>query len=230
MAKRAFICRVRTDIPAGSLQFTDLVPNTSLKNNALFAAGQTGYLGPVVQNDDPTVAGVVAANVTTVTLNGLSAYILDTVAQGGTGHGCLASEAKAAAASIIAKKNAGTDLTLADVNLSLVAGVGAATALTSGGSLGSLTSVLRILSGEVYTTPVGMAVNGGAAYKAVINGAFDSAASIAAGAGFEIFSTGALQVSCGAGQLAGFASANFEYLGVTGRALSVYDWDGTCLA
>lgn len=230
MAKRAFICRVRTDIPAGALQFTDLEPNTSLKNNALFAYGQTGYLGPVVQNDDPTVAGVVVANATTVTLNGLSAYILDAVAQGGTGQGCTAAEAKAAALSIIAKKNAGTDLLLADVNLSLVAGIGAGTTLTTGGSLGSLTSVLRILSGEVYTTPVGMQVNGGAAYKAAISGAFDDTASFEAGAGLELFSTGALQVSCGAGQLAGFASATFEYLGATGRALSVYDWDGTCLA
>ncbi len=230
MAKRAFICRVRTDIPAGALQFTDLEPNTSLKNNALFAYGQTGYLGPVVQNDDPTVAGVIAANATTVTLNGLSAYILDAVARGGTGQGATAAEAKNAAASIIAKKNAGTDLTLADVNASLVVGVGAGTTLTTGGSLGSLTSVLRILAGEVYTTPVGMQVNGGAAYKAAISGAFDATASFEAGAGLELFSTGALQVSCGAGQLAGFASASFEYLGVTGRALSVYDWDGTCLA
>ena len=230
MAKRAFICRVRTDIPAGALQFTDLEPNTSLKNNALFAYGQTGYLGPVVQNDDPTVAGVVAANATTVILNGLSAYILDVVAQGGTAQGCTAAEAKAASLSIIAKKNAGTDLTLAEVNLSLVAGVGAATALTAGGSLGSLLSVLRILSGEVYATPVGMQVNGGAAYKAAISGAFDASASFSAGAGLELFSTGALQVSCGAGQLSGFASATFEYLGATGRALSVYDWDGTCLA
>ena len=230
MAKRAFICRVRTDIPAGALQITDLEPNTSLKNNAIFAYGQTGYLGPVVQNDDPTAAGVIAANATTVVLNGLSAYILDTVAQGGTGHGCTAAEAKAAALDIIAKKNAGTDLLLANVNASLVAGIGAATALTSGGSLGTLTAVLRILAGEVYTTPIGMQVNGGVAYKAAVNGAFDDAASFAAGAGLEIFSTGALQVSCGAGQLAGFASSAFEYLSATGRALSVYDWDGTVLA
>ena len=93
-----------------------------------------------------------------------------------------------------------------------------------------MTSVLRILAGEVYTTPIGMQVNGGAAFKGAVNGAFDASATFEAGAGLEIFSTGALQVSCGAGQLAGFASATFEYLGATGRAPSVYDWDGTCLA
>jgi len=233
MAKRAFICRVRTDIPAGALQFTDLEPNTSLKNNALFAYGQTGYLGPVVQDDDPTAAGVVVANATTVTLNGLSAYILDVVAEGITAQGLTAAQAKGAAAQIISRKNAGTDLLLANVNAAIQAagsGINAATTLTTGLSLGSLTSVLRILAGEVYTTPVGMQVNGGAAYKAAISGAFDATASFSAGAGLELFSTGSLQVSCGAGQLSGFASATFEYLGATGRALSVYDWDGTCLA
>ena len=233
MAKRAFICRVRTDIPAGALQFTDLEPNTSLKNNALFAYGQTGYLGPVVQNDDPTVAGVVAANATTVILNGLSAYFLDVIAEGATGQGLTAAQAKGAAAQVITRKNSGSDLLLANVNTAIQAagsGINAGTTLTTGGSLGTLTSVLRILAGEVYTTPVGMQVNGGAAFKAAISGAFDASASFSAGAGLELFSTGALQVSCGAGQLSGFASSSFEYLGATGRALSVYDWDGTCLA
>jgi hypothetical protein len=46
----------------------------------------------------------------------------------------------------------------------------------------------------------------------------------------QMYSTGSLQISCGEGQLAGFASASFEYDGTAGAALAVYDHQGVSLA
>ena len=44
-----YICLARTDIPDGTLQVLDLVPNTSLRSN-LDPPGQTRYVNRV-QND-----------------------------------------------------------------------------------------------------------------------------------------------------------------------------------
>jgi hypothetical protein len=79
-----YICLARNDIPDGTLQVTDLWPNTSLRNNSIDPPGQTRYINRL-QNDALTLtnnAGVVTAQATAI--NGLSAYLADTVAPGGT--------------------------------------------------------------------------------------------------------------------------------------------------
>ncbi len=220
MAYTAYICRVRTDIPDGAIQITDLSPNTSQKS-AVYepGLGQTGYLGPYSQND--TLAALVA-NATVAEYQGLAAYLIDHVQDAVSGVTITVAVANAAAVGIIAIKDAGGSLALAAVNAALVAGgAGAGTTLTSSGGNASLTDILKILSGAVYTLPAGSVV-GGLALPASL-GSFDLSTYR------QIYVTGALQISCVEGTLAGYASSTFNYSETTGAALVVYDYQGTVL-
>jgi len=80
-----YICLARTDIPDGTLQVLDLVPNTSLRSN-LDPPGQTRYVNRV-QNDPVIVTAsgaLLRQNDPNASLRGLSAYLADRVDPGGS--------------------------------------------------------------------------------------------------------------------------------------------------
>jgi len=228
MASQAHICRIRTDLGSGAFQVTDLAPNSS-QRSIYEPQGQSGYLNPRYQND--TVAGNVTATLTTAALNGLAAYIVDNVEDEATGNGATAAMADSAAAAIETAMDAGTAMGLTAVNVILAANIGAGSELESGTttSTGSLKALLSILSGRVYTLPVGSTVDAGSAFKASAEGSFDDDAS--ADRGWKtIYSTGALQISCGGGVLATYASTTYSYGSTTGAACVVYSDSGAVLS
>lgn len=217
-ASTAYICRVRTDIPAGALQWVDLYPNSSLRNPTIQTAGQTGYLADRVEND--TLAAL-SANATVATYKGLAAYLIDNVIDSG-GATITVGRANTTAVALIARLDAGSTITVTNINAALVAaGCTAGTTLTTGGSTGTVTDVLKILAGGKYTLPSGSVVGGLAAGAQL--GSFDDTY------WRPIYISGALQASCDAGNLSVFASNTFGYGGTTGRALVVYDTSGNVI-
>jgi hypothetical protein len=225
MAYTAYICRIRTDLDAGAVQITDLAPNTSRRSFPYESHGQSGYLGPRVEND--TIAALVG-NATVAAYNGLAAYLLDVVADGVTANSITVTRANTAAAAIIADMDAGNAITAASITVDLVAaGCGAGTTVVGAGgageSAGSLVEVLQILSGATYTLPAGTTRNSGADRPAGTAGSFDLSTYR------QQYITGALQISCGQGDLAALASSSFSYRGTTGAAVVVYDYQGTVL-
>lgn len=219
MATLAYVCRIRTDVPATALQWLDVSPNTSLRNLIYDGPGQTGYLLDAAEND--TLAAL-SANATVAEYSGMAAYLIDHVIDLVSGVTITVTVANAAAVAILALKNAGSAVTLAAVNAALVtAGAGAGTTLNAGASTGSLEDVLKILSGGKYTLPSGSVVGALAAPAEL--GSFDSSVYR------QLYMSGSLIASCTEGHLAGFASSTFSYSGTAGSALVVYDNDGSVL-
>jgi hypothetical protein len=213
----AYVCRLRTDVPASAIQWLDLKPNTSQRNLVYEKTPQTGYLLGRPEND--TLAALVA-NATVADYSGLAAYLIDNVIDNGTGVTIAVAVANAAALAFIAQVDAGSDL---DANAALVTtgGAGAGTTLDTNGSTGSLRDVLKILSGGAYDLPAGSVV--GALAAGAQLGSFDDD-------GYrQLYVSGYLNASCAEGDLAGFADAGFEYDGTAGAALIVYAADGTLL-
>jgi hypothetical protein len=133
--------------------------------------------------------------------------------------------ANAAAQDIIDILDAGTDLGITEINAALISGgAGAGTTLTADGSSGRVVDILKILSGRTYTLPSGSTV--GALSAAAELGSFST---LAADGLRQVYSTGALQISCGEGQLAAYADNTFTYGGTAGRLLAVYDQSGNVL-
>ena len=219
-SQTAFIARVRTDIDAGTLQWTDLKPNTSLNIPSLEPIGQTGYLGDRVAND--TLAAL-AANATVAEYEGLAAYLIDNVIDSG-GATLTVTRCNAVAVALIALLDAGSTISANDFTAAVVAaGGGAGTTINTGGSTGTLVELLKILAGATYTLPSGSVV--GALAAALDAGMLDTTTM-----GRQIYVTGALQISCGEGQLSVYASNTFTYGGVAGRALVVYDSAGALIS
>lgn len=213
-----YICLRRTDIPDGILQILDLVPNTSLRNSIYDPQGQTKYIDRV-QND--TVA--VTSSLTAAEYKGLAAYIIDSVAHGGTGNALTAAQANAMAVAIVTNLlNAGAAATLAAINAELQ-GVVALTELNANNSVGSVVDVLKILASGEYVLPVGTAANSGAAFKGSQAGAFTT------GQYRATYDTGAFQISLGDGYLARLLEATFDYEGTAGAAVVVYSDTGALL-
>lgn len=220
-----FIAMRRTDIPNGVLQVLDLVPNTSLRNSIYDPAGQTKYVNRLV-ND---TLGPLVSNQTTATYEGIAAYLLDVTADGVTTRSITVTQANATAAAIILRVNGGLSLTAANITTLLVAaGCGAGTTIVGAGgagqSAGSVADLLKIVAGGTYVLPVGTTRNPGAARPAGTAGAF------VPGTYRDTYDTGALAISFGAGELAVYKSAVFDYLGTSAAALTVYNNDGTLYA
>lgn len=217
MAHTAYVCRIRTDIPAGAIQWTDVRPNTSQRSLVFDSVGQTGYLGTRAEND--TLAALVA-NATVAEYKGVAAYLIDHVIDEVSGVTITVTVANNAAAAFIAQMDAGSDI---DINAAMVTsgGAGAGTTLTNAaGSNGDLKELLKVLSGATYTLPAGSVV-----------GALAAGASLGSFSGGyrQMYSSGSLQMSCGEGQLAKFALSTFRYDGTANPALVVYDYQGTAL-
>lgn len=217
-----YICLRRTDIPQGILQVLDLWPNTSQRNPAIDPPGQTKYVSFNPQNDTVATNG---GRVTLAAYNGLAAYLLDNVVEGGllAGVGALTdAHANAAALAIIAGMYAGHAMTEFDLDTYLTAVV-AATGIATGGSTGTVQEVLSILAGEVYTVPTGSDMEAGGV-KTARTGAIGSPLRVR-----RTYDGLALNASCAEGKLSIFKSASFEYLDTTGAALVVYSNTGSVM-
>lgn len=219
MANNAYICRVRSDIPAGTMQVTDLHPNTSQASAVYSPVTQSGYVPAIAEND--TVSALVA-NATVAEHKGLAAYLIANVIANG-GVTITVTQANDTADAIVALAVAGSAVTLAAVNAALVAaGAIAGTELNANGSTGELSAVLKILGGGKFTLPSGSIVGNLAAGSAL--GEFNNDSYR------QFYVTGSLQLSSGEGVLSKLASSSFSYKGTAGRAVVVYDNDGNVLA
>jgi len=94
---------------------------------------------------------------------GLAVYLIDNVNSSPANVALTAAQTNGIAVRILARVAAGSDLTLADINVAIRAegGVGAGSTLNGAGatrSTGSVTSVLRVLSGEAYLVAGGTEV------------------------------------------------------------------------
>ncbi len=186
MANRVFIIPLRSDLAGAGLSFTDLHPNAGQRNSVYDGTPQNNYcmnmhdqegvtvvsgvayvsgalnttlLGAHNDIDDDTTGGGNDASATQQTCLGLAAYLFDRVEQANAANDppLTIAQANTAAAAIEAAALAGNALTLAAINVILVAAAGAGTELTNAGgtnSFGTVRDVLRILTGEVYRLPL----------------------------------------------------------------------------
>jgi hypothetical protein len=222
-----FLVMRRADIPDGVLQQVDLWPNTSQRNFIYPpGSGQTGYIRN--RPTETALVGNVALGppvVASAELTGLAAYLIGNI-DTGAGPGdppFTAAQATAAAAAIFAAATAGTVLTLAAINAILATQV-ALTELNAQGSTGSVSDVLGILAGRVYTIASGTALSDGGGNFVARSGAF-----VDAGEYRQIYDTGMFRVSLLNGNLSLLKGATFSYHGILGAAVTIYDDDGTVL-
>jgi len=218
-----FIIMRRTDIPNGILQVIDLKPNTSQRSFIYDPGdGQSGYIRNIPASDTVLTTGV-GPVVTNRDYCGLAAYLLDNVADS-SGTAILAAVANAAATAILAIPVAGTDLTLAIVDAALVtAGATAGTGLETGLSTGLFTELLNLIQGSKYLLPGGAEVEDvGNLFNPTRLGSFTFLTRV-------YYPTGAFNISNGDGNLFNYKRADFEYNGVTGPAVTVYDDTGVAI-
>lgn len=213
-----FICTRRTDIPNNILQLIELRPNTSQRNLILDPSGQTKYLRQV-QNDTVFTAAP-GAIITIGVLKGLAVYLIDNVEDTPNGDALTAAQANTIAGAILTAMQAGTASTQTNVDV-LIAATVAGSGLTTGNSTGSINDVLRILAGDEYVVPAGSTVDDdGSTFTTAVAGAFT------VGVYRNTILTGALRVSVAEGRLSQLVAATYEYLGVAGAAVVVYDDTG----
>lgn len=223
-----FIVMRRTDIPAGVLQVVDLKPNTSQRSFIYDPGdGETGYINPPATNDTVVTTGA-GPILTVADYCGLAAYLIDRVEDAGPGSALTAAMANATAACILTKAQAGALLDLTEVDDCLtnngVANASGGTSLTAAPSTGTLEDVFKILQGAKYLLPGGSEVeDGGNIFNATVLGAFDPDINYRT----YYYQTGALNISNGEGNLFDMKRADFEYNGVQGPAIVVYNDDGT---
>lgn len=230
MANTAYICRVRTDIPAGVLQITDLHPNTSQASAIYQPNPMSGYVPLRVENETLTA---LSTNKTTAAFKGLAAYLISNCIETTTGGGAslTITMANDSADALIALADAGSALTETAVNSAITTAAAKTVDAfdASTGSSGVLTEILKILAGGKFTLPAGSEVGG----KNTASGAADLG-SFNDNSYRQQYVTGSLQISCGEGVISSLASSSFSYLvdgsAVTGRAVSVYDSQGNNLA
>lgn len=161
---RAYIVLCRNDLEDNALQVLDLRPNTSL--NAWSNFPQTGYLTFTPQNDTVALSGA-GPYTASADYYGLAAYLIDNVERvtGGAGNLTLsAAIANAMADDILEAVALGQDMTLAALNV-LINANGVADSdldgtVANSDSTGSVSDILRILSGEVYKVPAGATLAG----------------------------------------------------------------------
>jgi hypothetical protein len=219
-----YIIMRRTDIPNGVLQVIDLKPNTSQRSLIYDPGdGQSGYVRNIPEDQSVATVSPGAAILTVADYCGLAAYLIDNVEDDG-GAALTAAVANASADSMIAKAVAGTDLTLAEMDLSLTAnGVADATAGTgveANTSTGLFTEVMSLLQGSKYLLPGGSTVDtDGSTFNPTRQGSFSFLTR-------TYYATGAFNISNGEGNLADYKATTFEYEGTLGAALVVYDDTG----
>lgn len=225
-----FICKRRADIQNGVLQVTDLWPNASQRNQSMDPKPQ----GPRYVSAPTTATIALSSTGGTqryfgTAQSGLAAYIVANIATG-AGAAFTPAQANVAAAALIAAMAAGSALNLAAID-AILAAAAAGSALTAGGSTGAVTDVLRILSGATYTVPAGTVVqNGAGVFVAQAAPAVWNANNFDFNTYKDILvSDSSFYISLAEGQINGFSSSTFTYLGTAGAALVVYDNAGAVL-
>lgn len=229
-----FICLRRADIPNSTLQVTDFWPNKSQANAVIDPYPQ----GPryVSQPATPVLVTLSSTGGTQrffgTAESGLSAYLLANVQVGLNGPALTPAQGLTAANDLVAAMRTGAVLNLAAIDAILTAAAGGAT-LTGNLSTGSVTDVLRILSGATYTVPAGTVIQTIApATDFVPQGS--PAAFNAANFDFNTYvdvnvADSSFYISLAQGKLNGFTSSSFSYKGTTGAALVVYDNAGAVI-
>lgn len=169
---RAHIVVARNDLPDNFLQTLDLWPNSSLRNQAVMPPGQThyntNYARDAVNND------VVLAGAGPITVNGdaygLSGYLVANLALPGN---LILNAAQAVALADRIYGLVANGLPLTSVSLNALTQALHFADLDAGFSTGSVSDVLRILSGERWLLQSGLAVaDGGPNFDAAVNGEF----------------------------------------------------------
>lgn len=221
-----YTCLRRTDIPNGNLQVLDLEPNESQRGLVYTTPGQTKYLQ---QPQNERVATHVSGADIAVsrTVKGVAAYLIDRVVSGGVapgvGTGALtAANANTIASALVARMRTGAKMEVADVDTVIVATV-VNTGLATGGSNGTLTDLLRILSGAEYVLPAGYLVQVGANKNAVNGGSFDT------GKYRQLHDTSSFVLSNNVGRLSVLKSSSFEHKGTKAAAVVSYSETGLVL-
>jgi hypothetical protein len=224
-----FICKRRSDIQNGILQVTDLWPNASQRNQSIDPQPQgPRYVSAPVTNTVVLSSTGATQRYLATAQSGLSAYLVANVDVAGPA--LTPAQADVASAALIAAMQAGAVLNLAAINVILNAAAAGAT-LTGGTSTGAVMDVLRILSGATYTVPAGTVVQ-------VVVSTFNPQATPAVwnANNFDfnayhdiLVSDSSFYISLAQGQINGFSSASFMYLGTAGAALVVYDNTGAVL-
>jgi len=214
---------MRTDIPDGTLQVLDLQPNTSQRNLIYDPPGQTKYVNHC-DNDTVATTNVGGVITTNAAYTGVAAYLIDNIESGGlaAGTGALtAANANTIALALIARMAAGNTMTLAAAN-NIIQLTVINTELSSAGgsaSTGTITELLQILAGDIYTVPAGTTVEA-AGVAALNNGSFGTTTYR------STYDTGSLKISFSEGSLSEMVAATFTYLGTASAAVVVYDDTG----
>lgn len=211
----------------------------------LAALVEGGGVGTAFTLGGPVLAtGANGTVVTTSALEGLVAYLLDNVSNGGKSVGdkvtvglnpspLTYAEAQAIATAILADVAAGNPLTLAGINTAINSPASVWNSDLDGTvayslSTGTVPEILRLVAGDGYSLPSGSQIG-----NIVTNlGLFDvtvSGSTPTTPAFRRVYLTGDLQVSLGQGVLSELIKSTYTYRGVTGRAVTVYNDDGSLL-
>lgn len=218
-----FLIMRRTDIPDGVLQVVDLWPNTSSKNYIYPPGlGQTGYVHNIPDDAATAVVGAGPTFTVSADLTGVAAYLLGNIDTGAGAGGApfTGAEADAATAGLVAIAQAGTVLDAAAVD-AVLAGVVAGTSLSGGGSTGVLSELLSVMAGAGYQLDAGTDLAAGGVKVAAQQGAFLE------GVYKQLYDIGQFKCSNLNGNVSLLKSANFDYDGTMGAAVTVYAADGT---
>lgn len=228
-----FLCLARADIPAGTLQVTDLWPNKSQYNVPYGPAPQ----GPRYLRQ-PQTATVVLASTTTDeyhfarAASGLAAYLIANVASGAASIALTPTQADTVAAHIITRLRAGNSVTEANVNTLLAADVHSGTTLAGGDSTGTITDILRILAGATYTVPSGTQIqtDTGPAFTPQADPTTWNANNFDFTTYKDVLTMdSSFYISLAEGQISKYTLPTFSYKGITGAALVAYDDSGAVL-
>lgn len=246
-----YICLRRTDmgdaLNQGTFYVGDLTPNVGQKifhaGKPAFGADDIGnvepsaYAGPIIPVATSAGSTVLTedpgdtSTVTSAEYTGLSAFLLDNCVNGGDASTLAAADANTVSAALVAEmRNNGGAMTSTTIETIIQLTDAAITVAASElQNAGFVAGVLRCLAGATYTVPLETEIEGvgapGAATAA--GGSFTTANTRRCGL---ITMTDGLTASISDGQLSGFISATFSYLGTAAAAVVVYDDDGSVLS
>ena len=158
---QVYLVARRSEVQNGSVMVTDLFPNESQRNTALDPQGA----GPIyIRQIDAGTRGAFRSVLSATNggadisflreARGLVAYLLYNVQVGAAGPALTLEEATEIASLLISEVRTGGVLDLAAIN-AILGGVAAGATLTANTSTGSVSGLLRVLSGETYVVPAG---------------------------------------------------------------------------
>jgi len=169
------ICIRDTSIKNGQLMVSDLFPNKSQASAVIDPAPQGPRYLRVVEDGTP----VVANDVVTRNVSGLTAYLLTTIDVEQQGANPTPTQADDMARTLLKRMRNGNELTLAKINEAIISAGGIDgdfnnTGLGFGASTATVQNILSILGGANFTVSAGTSVDG--SYLSVVDQAslFDS--------------------------------------------------------